>query len=158
MPLNAFVPKQTVIFQVVARRIEDTWSEPTLCTRVLLQDGSGIEVQATKEALGQWQSLPMHIAVSMEVMRTCLKPYRGENKTGISPANFLRFLKLNDTIQRSVTTFPPHDRKDREYVLPGKIVQQGVLSTFNVAGVVHDVGKLSSPGEGKVLPKRELEI
>ena len=103
MPLNAFAANQTVIFQVVSRHVEESWDEKTVCTRILMQDGTEAEVQATRDAIPQWETLPKDITHSMVVTRACLKPYRGQEKTGIVSSSCVRVAYANRSLQRATT-------------------------------------------------------
>ncbi|CAL1173405.1 unnamed protein product [Cladocopium goreaui] len=59
------------------------WQEKTYCARILLRDGSEMEVQATKAGMEQWRNLPKYVAHTAEITRTVIKPYKAEEKTGI---------------------------------------------------------------------------
>jgi hypothetical protein len=81
-PVSPFKQKQNVLFQILTDRIED-WQEKTYCARILLRDGSEMEVQATKAGMEQWRNLPKYVAHTAEITRTVIKPYKAEEKTGI---------------------------------------------------------------------------
>ena len=91
MPLSFYVAQQTAIFQIVAKKVETSWNEPTVCARILLSDGCEMEVQAVKEAFEQWNTMPPSIAHTMQVHRSCIKPYQAKDKTEISSEMCLRF-------------------------------------------------------------------
>ena len=69
MPLDFFARKQALTCQVVAKRKETSWNPPALCLRLLLPDGSELEGQFVREAMSQFEALPLHVSYSMDVLR-----------------------------------------------------------------------------------------
>ena len=158
MPINAFASRQTVQFQLVASKIEMEWNEPTFCGRLLVSDGSEVEVQATKDALEQWKKIPVGIAHAMEVTRACLKIYKGTGKTGIDSKFFVRVAFVNKSIHRSARAFPSHVLSNRALVRGPELEQKDPNAIFNVAGFVHSAGAPPAPTSSPSLPRREVDL
>ena len=137
--------------------MESTWSQPTLCTRLVLNDGSEVEAQITKEALNQWSTLPRNVAFTMEVNAACLKPYRAQTKTGIENTTCLRFMYPNPSLQRAAETFPLHILTTRTCVKLENMEQTPDDAIFNIAGIVEKVGPPPNHSE-QTLPKRSIEL
>ena len=101
MPIRPFATTQILDFLIVAKRLEKTWSTPTLCVRILLRDGSELEVQAIDQASEQWNTLPKQIAFTMTVTRACVKPNKATNVTGIVSTHLLRFEYAITSLKRA---------------------------------------------------------
>ena len=91
--LNLFAAKQNLAFTIVSFSDEKTWKEPTLCIRLLLLDGSQLELRAVKEAKTQFQALGIKAHqlpsqnYSMEVTRASIRPYKNAHVTASSLAS-----------------------------------------------------------------------
>ena len=155
-PLSPFKPKQNVLFQIVSARQED-WSEKTFCGRILLRNGDQMEVQATKAAFDQWNSLTKNVAYTAEIARSVLKQYKGSDKTGIQHAFFLRTQFRLPQLQRAVASFRLHVVKDCEVASPDNLEQLPEDQIFNVAGFVHSVAA-PPPESGAALLRRQVVL
>ena len=158
MPLNPFPTKQKLEFQVVAKKMENDWAEPTLCLRILVKDGSEFELQATKTAMPQWNGVPKGVAHTIEIPRGCVKPYTGSEKTGIKSSFFARCAYKNDSLVRSQQAFPTHTLADHDVVHGDNLQQVADDVLFNIIGVVHSGGAPPAKARGKALPRRTVEL
>ena len=158
MPLSFYIAEQQAIFQIVAKKVEASWSEPTVCARILLNDGCEMEVQTVKGAFDQWNNMTPSIAHTMQVHRSCIKPYHAKDKTGISSEMCLRFAYKIRTLQRAVSGFSVSVRSDHTYVMPVDIEQKPYNTIFNVAGIVHDISKVPEMNSESVLPRRSIQL
>ena len=158
MPLSAFAAKQKLEFQVVAKKTEDSWNERALCVRLLLSDGTEVELQATKEALQQWSEIPKGVVHVMEVPRSCVKPYSGSEKTGIKSKFLLRMAFANRSLTRGVHGFPTHAFADHRPVRAPDLAQVGNDVVFNVVGIVHSGGAPPPKARGNALPRRTIDL
>ena len=100
MPLSMFKEKQTIVAMLVAKHDEPAWGVPTLCCRLLAQDGSQLELQSTGEARQHFDQFPLHVVCSFEVARACVKAYGATSKTGIKSKAFLRMAYKPKAFQR----------------------------------------------------------
>jgi len=158
MPFNGFAAKQRLEFQIVASRYETSWKEPTLCCRLLLEEGVDIELQATQAALQQWQQLTKEVVYTMEISRTCLKKYSGSDKTGIKN-NFLIHMKYkNNTLQRCIKAFETHVYQNHTVVNGAQLQQISEDELINVIGIVENGGVPPAAAIGNTLPRRELSL
>ena len=155
-PVSPFKQKQNLMFQVVSMRVED-WSERTYCGRILLRNGSEMEVQATKAALDQWNNVPKFVAHTAEIMRSVLKPYKGADKTGIDNTLFLRTQFRIPSLQRAVATFPLHHVQTRDMADPGNLDQIPEDTIFNIGGYVHHV-EAGQAESGSALARRKVVL
>ena len=137
-------------------RVED-WSERTYCGRILLRNGSEMEVQATKAALDQWNNVPKFVAHTAEIMRSVLKPYKGADKTGINSTFFLRTQFRIPSLQRAVATFPLHCVQTRNMTDPSNLDQVPEDTIFNIAGHVHHV-EAGQAESGSALARRKVVL
>ena len=83
MALTVFRALQSLNFQIVARRVEETWQEPTCCCRVVSAAGYEYEVQASKGAKEQWEKLDMRVAYETDLVRGVVRKYTASDRTGI---------------------------------------------------------------------------
>eukprot|EP00439_Symbiodinium_sp_Y106_P035157 s863_g4.t1 len=104
MPLSMFKEKQTIVAMLVAKHDEPAWGVPTLCCRLLAQDGSQLELQSTGEARQHFDQFPLHVVCSFEVARACVKAYGATSKTGIKSKAFLRMAYKPKAFQRGSMT------------------------------------------------------
>ena len=158
MSLNAFAAKQKLEFQIVAKKTEDSWSQRALCARLLLSDGTEVELQAVKEALRQWAEIPKGVVHVMDVTRACVRPYTGSDKTGIKAKFFLRMMYANGSLTRGAHGFHTHAFADRKLVRAPDLAQVGNDVVFNVAGIVHSGGAPPPQARGNALPRRTIEL
>ena len=158
MPIRAFASSQTLDFLIVAKRLEKTWSTPTLCVRILLRDGSELEVQASDEASEQWNTLPKQIAFTMTVTRACVKPNKATNVTGIVSTHLLRFKYAITSLKRANDGFDTSVKSDRNFVQPDQLEQLESGKIVNLAGVVHAAGKPPDANDKDVLQRRVVSI
>ena len=155
-PISPFKPKQNVLFQILTDRIED-WQEKTYCARILLRDGSEMEVQATKAGMEQWKNLPKYVAHTAEITRTVIKPYKAEEKTGIHSEFYIRTQFRLPTLQRAVAGFPLHVVRNRTITDPRNFGQLPEDLIFNVAGYIH-TSEATHPNDGPALARRKVVL
>ena len=123
MPLSMFKEKQTIVAMLVAKHDEPAWGVPTLCCRLLAQDGSQLELQSTGEARQHFDQFPLHVVCSFEVARACVKAYGATSKTGIKNKAFVRMAYKPKVFQRALASFPLEVVADREHAQPQDIDQ-----------------------------------
>ena len=132
MLLSMFKEKQTVVAQLVAKHDEPGWGIPTLCCRLLAQDGSQYELQATGEARQHFDQFPLHVVCSFEAARACVKPCAAASRTGVKSKAFLRMLYKPKAFQRALASFPLEAVADRKHSQPQDIDQMAEASVLNL--------------------------
>ena len=158
MPLNTFAKTQEIHFQIVASRMETTWSVPTYCCRLLFSDGTEIELHACKEAIAQWQGMAKNVPYNMEVPRNCIKSYTGSEKTGIDNKVMLRLMYKNSKVKRNDTSFPLHIYQNHSLVEAEQLQQVDENELINVKGIVHSAGVPPAMAQASHLPRREVQL
>ena len=158
MPLDFFKSKQALTFKVVAKKHETTWNPPTLCLRLLLPDGSELEGHFVREAISQFEALPLHVSFSMDVLRGLIKPYKRQSMTGIASMVYLRTQYKVHNLQRNAQPFSADVYQNRTYVRPENIAQQEDGTVFNIAGYVEDIEAVTGSTGGTILPRRNISL
>ena len=158
MPLNPFLRSQKIHFQIVAARMETTWSTPTYCCRLLFDDGTEVEMQASGDAIAQWKGMAKNVSYNMEVLRSCVKQYQGSDKTGIDNRVFLRMMYRNSKVKRDDTTFPLHIYQNHSLVKAEQLQQVNENQFINVKGIVYSAGAPPAMAQAPNLPRREVQL
>eukprot|EP00439_Symbiodinium_sp_Y106_P054773 s3390_g7.t1 len=175
MPLSMFKEKQTIVAMLVAKHDEPAWGVPTLCCRLLAQDGSQLELQSTGEARQHFDQFPLHVVCSFEVARACVKAYGATSKTGIKNKAFVRMAVpsacglllrscpclCESVFQRALASFPLEVVADREHAQLQDIDQMAEAtcdSMTNVCGKVVRIGPPPPSSEGGALARRTIGL
>ena len=123
MALSAFKAKSSVVARLVACSDQLTWSTPTWCGRLLLQDGSECEFQATGQCRDHMMKLEIGLCISMEVPRSCVKPYTQSSRTGIVNKYCIKASYPLSSLSRTVTSFAPDVVARRDFTAPADLDQ-----------------------------------
>ena len=157
MALTVFRALQSLNFQIVARRVEETWQEPTCCCRVVSAAGYEYEVQASKGAKEQWEKLDMRVAYETDLVRGVVRKYTASDRTGIRSGVCIKLQYPLQKMVRSQGSFELAGLQHASPIDPAQLEQVPPDSFVNVAGIVHSVGLLL-PGNGGALPKRTVVL
>ena len=111
MPLTPSSEKDTILFQVVSRHVNNTKEEKTICIRILLQDGTEAHVEATRGAIKQWGTLPKGEAHALVVPKRSVEKFSDFEGIGITHPFCLRLASANKhfsaLVLLSLYTFAP---------------------------------------------------